>query len=122
MTINMAGIVMDSDLGGEQLIQIQRTEDANKKGRPEVTSKEVMFYGVVTSPNQQEIMRMPAGTLASESIKVITDIEIRDQAVGRQADIIIRKGTAYLAVVINDYALYGFTTALCTMIDLQAAE
>ena len=118
--INMASIVNDPDLGGEVLTRIERPESL-LNGRGVLGAISSTFACIVTSPSQQDVERLPAGTRGIDTIKVITTTKLNDDYAGRQPDIVVRNGTNYIVQQYNDYMTYGFNYAVCTMTDLVAS-
>lgn len=94
----------------------RRSETVNQQGRNELL--EELFEGQrgIITWEDNSLNRMPDGSIAQESIKVVTPFSLRDASFGFQPDVIIWKGAEYLVTSVraNRHIGRGFTRATAT--------
>ena len=116
--INVADIVADTDFT-QPVTRIVRTETINNYGESVLTSVSSTIKAVVTSPNSQELLLFPDATAYKDVIRVTTASRLNADSVGLKPDLILYHGEYYKVSVTNDYSDFGYTRALCALIDLQ---
>ena len=116
--INVADIVADTDFT-QPVTRIVRTETINNYGESVLTSVSSTIQAVVTSPNSQELLMFPDATAYKDIIRVTTKSPLNSDSVGHQPDLIVYHGEHYKVAVTNDYLDFGYTRALCSLIDLH---
>lgn len=103
----------------QPLTRTARTEAINNFGESVLTSSVTTIQGIVTNPNMQDILRFPEATAYKDAIVVTTAAALRPDSVGAQPDLILWNGSNYIVAFTNDNAAYGYTRAICKLIDLQ---
>jgi hypothetical protein len=116
--INVADIVSDPDFT-QPVTRIVRIESINQYGESVIESRPTAIQAIVTSPNSQELLMFPDATAYRDIIRVTTASRLNADSVGLQPDLIVYHGENYKVTVTNDYSDYGYTRALCGLIDLQ---
>jgi len=116
--IDVSDIVSDPDFT-QTITQVVRSETVNDFGESIITSVSSLINAVVTSPNSQELLMFDDATAYKDVIRVTTVSRLNADSVGKQPDLIIYHGENYKVAVTNDYSDFGYTRALCTLIDLQ---
>jgi len=116
--IDVSDIVSDTDFT-QTITRVVRSETINSFGESVITSSNLLIDAVVTSPSTQELLMFPDATAYKDMIRVTTVSRLNSDSVGKQPDLIIYHGENYKVAVTNDYSDFGYTRALCTLIDLQ---
>lgn len=96
-----------------------RTETINQFGESTLVSAPSVIQAIVTSPSQQDLDRLPEGTVYIDAIIVTTATQLNTAVVDRQPDTILYHNEHYIVKVTNDYNIYGYTRAICALTDLQ---
>ena len=116
--INVADVVMDVDFV-QPVTRIVRTETVNSYGESVLSSASSTIQAVVTNPSAQELLRFSDATAYRSAIRVTTGSRLNADSVGLQPDLILYHGEHYIVSVTNDYSDFGFTRAICNLIDMQ---
>ena len=116
--INVKRVVTNSKFT-QPIIRNIRAETINQYGESVTSSKTSTIQAVVTSPSQQDLLRLPEGTVYIDAIIVTTASQLNTDVIGHQPDTITYHGEHYLVKVTNDYNIYGYTRAICILNDLQ---
>lgn len=116
--LNVSDIVSDPDFT-QPVTRVVRTETVNNYGESVIASSQSTIQAVVTSPSVQELLRFDDATAYKDAIKVTTASRLNADSVGLQADLILYHGETYIVAVSNDYSDFGYTRAICFLIDLQ---
>lgn len=116
--INVKRVVTNSKFT-QPIIRNIRAETINQYGESVTSSKTSTIQVVVTSPSQQDLLRLPEGTVYIDAIIVTTASQLNTDVIGHQPDTITYHGEHYLVKVTNDYNIYGYTRAICILNDLQ---
>ena len=99
--------------------RIIRTEAINSFGETVTNDIRSTIHAAVSSPNQQDLLRLPEGTVYVDVIRVTTATQLNTATMGHQPDRIEYHGEHYIVKLTNDYNIYGYTRALCILTDLQ---
>lgn len=116
--INVRELVTDTDFT-QAITRIVRTETINSNGESVVTPASTTIQAVVTSPSMQDLLRFEDATAYKDAIKVTTASPLNPASVGHQPDLIVYHGETYIVAQSNDYQDFGYTRAICKLIDLQ---
>lgn len=103
----------------QPLVRTARAEIINGFGESVLTSAITTIQGIVTNPNMQDILRFPEATAYKDAIVVTTATVLQPDSIGAQPDLILWNGSNYIVAFTNDNASYGYTRAICKLIDLQ---
>lgn len=96
--------------------RIRRSASVNGSGELAVTETSEDITAVVSSPGKNQLAILPQGVRVSDALAVYYKGEIRNEAAGGYADIIVFGGQRYKAVeMIEDWMHMGagFTVTLC---------
>ena len=105
----------------QAVTRVQRVEVVNAYGETTTTTTSSTIQAVVTSPGKPGMQRLEDFESYADVIQVTTQSPLTGPTVGGQADQIIYKGQTYVVAVVNDYAGFGFTKALCKLTDPEGA-
>lgn len=103
----------------QTVTRVQRAEVVNAYGETTVTQTSTQIQAVVTSPTKAGMLRFEDYQTYADVIKVTTQGPLNGPTVGGQPDQIIWRGQTYVVAVSNDYSAFGFTRAICKLVDLQ---
>ncbi len=116
--ISLSEIMGDPDLT-ESVTRIQRVATTNVYGETTITPTSSTILAVVTSPAKAGVMRFEDAQTYADAIRVVTASPLNAAVVGQQPDQIVWKGQTYIVSMVNDYQSFGFSDAICKLVDLQ---
>ena len=116
--IDVSDVVSDPDFT-QTITRVVRSETVNDFGESIIISVSSLIDAVVTSPTTQELLMFPEATAYRDVIRVTTVSRLNADSVGKQPDLILYHGENYKVLITNDYSDFGYTRALCVLIDLQ---
>lgn len=103
----------------QPITRVQRTEVIDSYGETTTTNNSTTILAVVTSPAKAGMQRFEDFESYADTIMVTTQSPLNGPTIGGQPDQIIYRGQTYVVSVVNDYAGFGFTRAICKITDLQ---
>lgn len=116
--ISLVELMADPDLV-ESVTRIQRVQTTNSYGETTVTPTSSSILAVVTSPSKPGVMRFEDAQTYADVIRVVTASPLNGAVAGQQPDQIVWKGQTYIVSMVNDYQSFGFSDAICKLVDLQ---
>src|SRR5208282_4171240 len=122
--INVAPLLLDSYIAGEQFTVYRRTEAVNSYGEA-ITGVQVLNgVGQIAPTSPNNIIRSPGFTSQEKSITVITTFPLTGAGQDAsnnsyQPDLVLWKNNLYIANKVEDYTKYGagFVSAICDVYD-----
>lgn len=103
----------------QAVTRVQRTQTVNNYGETTTATISTTIQAVVTSPGKPGLQRFDDYQTYADLIQVTTTSRLNGAAVGQQPDLIVWQGQTYVIAIVNDYAAFGFTRAVCKLTDLQ---
>ncbi len=103
----------------QPVTRVTRIESINSYGETTTTNSSSTIQAVVTSASKIGMMRLDDLQTYADAIIVTTQSPLNGPTVGGQPDQIIWRGQTYVVAVVNDYAGFGYTRAVCRLTDLQ---
>lgn len=116
--LNVASVVSDPRFT-QSVTRMQRAETINQYGESVITSTSTTIAAVITSPGKTGLMRFEDAQTYQDTIKVTTTSPLNGPTATSQPDLIVWQGQNYAVTIVNDYAQFGYTRAICKLIDLQ---
>ena len=98
------------------------SETIDSKGRPVFTTKKSIIQAVVTTPDNNDMIRYVDATTYTKAKCFTTKTILNPDTLNTDPDELIYKGDYYVIVGIDDYDENGYTRAFCTMIDFQQSR
>ena len=117
--INVSRVVLNPMLL-QPVQRTQRAEVINTYGESVLTPTITTIQAIVTNPSMQDLLRYPEATAYKDAIVVSTASALTPDTVGFQPDMILWHGSNYIVAFTNDNSSYGYTRAICKLVDLQA--
>lgn len=116
--LDVSDILLDPDFC-EQISVIRNVQIVDAHGRAQQTPTTIQIYAVVTQGSMLPMERAQELTLAREVITVHSQTRLLASATGRQADIVVWKGSNFVVKKQSDWSQYGngFTAAECELQD-----
>ena len=116
--INLSELMSDPDLT-ESVTRIERVLTINAYGETTITPTSSTILAVVTSAAKPGVMRFEDAQTYADVIRVVTASPLNGVVVGQMPDQIVWKGQTYLVSMVNDFQSFGFSDAICKLVDLQ---
>lgn len=104
----------------QPVVRVQRGEVINGYGETTTAPTSSTIQAVVTSPAKVGMQRFEDFQSYADTILVTTRSPLNGPTSGGQPDQIIYRGQTYVVAVVNDYAGFGFTQAVCKLTDPEA--
>ena len=117
--LNVSRVVLNPMLL-QSVQRTQRAEVINTYGESVLTPTVTTIQAIVTNPSMQDLIRFPEATAYKDAIIVSTASSLTPDTVGSQPDMILWRGSNYIVAFTNDNSSYGYTRAICKLVDLQA--
>ena len=106
----------------QAVTRVQRAEVVDSYGETTTTNTTTTIQAVVTSPAKIGMQRLEDLQSYADTILVTTQSPLNGPTVGGQPDQIIYRGQTYVVAVVNDYAGFGFTRAVCKLTDPEGVN
>lgn len=103
----------------QAVTRVQRVQTVNGFGETTTGTVSSTIQAVITSPGKLGMQRFADLQTYADVIQVTTTSRLNGPAVGQQPDLIIWQGQTYVVAVVNDYAAFGFSRAVCKLTDPQ---
>jgi hypothetical protein len=116
--ITFSELMGDPDLF-ESVTRTQRVQTTNSYGETTITPTSTTIQAVVTSPGKPGLTRFEDAQTYADAIRVITASPLNGAVVGQQPDLIVWKGQTYIVAIVNDYQSFGFSDAICKLVDYE---
>ncbi|MEC4682376.1 MAG: hypothetical protein VST70_01660 [Nitrospirota bacterium] len=116
--ISLSELMSDPDLT-ESVTRIVRVLTVNTFGETTITPTSSTILAVVTSAAKPGVMRFEDAQTYADAIRVVTSSPLNGAVVGQMPDHIVWKGQTYIVSMVNDYQSFGFSDAICKLVDLQ---
>lgn len=117
--LDVSEVLSDPDLiEPTGLVRVRRTQTVSPQGLASNAEATLPFSGVVTAGKGDSLRRTDAGNNAQGNVTVTTTTDLRAEAPGQDADIVVWQGRRYIVESIADYRNFGYVQAYCDLLPL----
>ena len=120
--ISMKDILQGDPDFSQKVTRLVFNEVISPMGRPIFTTQKSTIWAVVTTPNNNEMVRWVDSTTYSKAKCFTTTTILNPDTLATDPDELIYKGDYYVIVGIDDYDEFGYTRAYATMINYQQSR
>ena len=119
--INVKAAVLNKSLT-QTISRVIRTESINEFGEPVISERNMRLEAVITTPTAGQLQRYTDATNINRTICVTTAHPLNPDFTTGQPDIIEWAGNNYIVVGTENYINFGYTRAICQMVDFESAR
>ena len=115
--LDVSEVLFDPDFADDTLICRRSTQTIDVHGRPQFTSADETFTGVVVPTKSLLLERLAESEVQRGSVTCITTYRLTTGGGSTEADILVWQGTEYTVVNTDDWSTYGagFIAATCNL-------